>query len=82
MPNFPHGNVVGLDALGDWERKKERIGDVEGEGMLGREEEGVGGSDSEKLVEPDDADETETERGLLRIAIGMETGADFSFEDM
>lgn len=50
--------------------------------MFTREGEGVAGSDSEELVEPDDADETETERGLLRVAMGMETGFDFSFEDM
>jgi len=51
------------------------MGEVEGEGMLMRWEltDGEVGVIGEELAEPDDVDrdETETERGLFRVAMGM-----------
>lgn len=65
------------------------MGEAEGEGMLIRwelidGEVGVAGGD--ELVESEDADETERERGLFRAAMGMGSEwvnlIDFSFADI
>ena len=66
--------------VGDWARKYERMGEDEGEGILT-----CGGvCRFEELAESDDADETETERRLLRLTMGMgsEGFVDCSFEDI
>lgn len=57
------------------------MGELEGKGMLmlPRCETGVVGL--EELAESDDADETENERGLLRLGMGSGL-VDFSLEDI
>jgi hypothetical protein len=74
-----------LVVLGDWERKYERMGEVEGEGILRGG--GVCGIVGEaELAESDDADETDNERDLLRgppMGMGSERMlCDFSSEDI
>lgn len=54
------------------------MGEVEGEGMLMRweltdGEAGVVGGPEDDDAEPDDVDETESERGLFREPMGMGT---------
>lgn len=72
------GNValVGVLKVGDWARKWERMGEVEGEGMVGLREldelSGVG--ISEELVDPDDPDEADMDRTLPLAGIGIEMG--------
>lgn len=70
--------------VGDWARKYERMGEVEGEGIL-RDGGVCGIVGEEELAEPDDADETDNERDLLRVPMGMGSERvefDFSFEDI
>jgi hypothetical protein len=59
------------------------MGEVEGKGILirGGEVGVVGSGEDSDIVDPDDTDETETERGLLRLVMGMGRGlVDFSLE--
>ena len=73
--------------VGDWARKYERMGEVEGEGILrGGGVCGIAGE--EELAESDDADEKDNERDLLRVPMGMGSErseqplVDFSFDDI
>lgn len=71
--------------MGDWERKYERMGEVEGEGILRDSEGGVCGIvGEEELAESDDAVEMDNERDLLRVTMGMgsERLGEFLFEDI
>lgn len=79
------GNVAAEGGFpGDWLRKYDSIGELEGEGMLMRwglttPEIGVGSSG--ELVEPDEPDETEAERLRLNevlMGIGSECFSPFS----